>query len=203
MDGRLTSKGTILVCAVMIVGAPAVLAGEGDPTKAWMRQSVTAQVVGLTFHPGGGTQPELYPRKLDEGGWWVVQWGGAMAWDLQPWEAFGLRAKTAWYLDCADRQQVFFHLGVRGWILRRETWGIQGGLGPTLVMREDWQDLPGYRSNGFFPDETWRGWQHRFLWYGGEFDVWKRLTRRSELGVSLIPGFPWAVTTMAGLRLTL
>lgn len=165
-----------------------------------MDQGITAQVVGMTFHPGGGTQPDYYPRKLDSEGWWVLQLGGALAWDAQPLPYLGVRSKVAWYLDCADKQQVFLHLGVRGWIYRGEGWGIQGGLGPSLVMREDWQGLPGYRSNGFFGPETWHGWQHRFLWYGGEFDVWKTVGDRLEAGVSLIPGFPWAITSMVGLR---
>ena len=190
-----------MLSALLLLVHP--LSASVDDSAPRAPQAVTAQVVGMTFHPGGGTQPDYYPRKLDPDGWWVLQLGGALAWDVQPWEHFGLRAKTAWYRDCADKQQVFLHLGLRGWILRGKSWGIQGGMGPTLVLREDWQGLPGYRSNGFFPDDTWHGWQHRFLWYGGEFDVWKTVGDRLEVGVSMIPGFPWAITSMVGLRYTL
>lgn len=170
-----------------------------DTTRTWP-QAISVQAVGLTFHPGGGTNPELYPRKLDQEGWWVVQLGGAASYDLEPWTYLGFRAKTAWYRDCADKNQVFLHLGVRGWIHRGETWSVQGGLGPTLVMRKDWKDLPGYQTNGFFGEDTWHGWQHRFLWWGGEFDLDRRLDGRRELSISLVPGFPWAITTMVGLR---
>lgn len=83
-----------LLCALLLALA------HGEPPQA-----VSAQLVGLTFHPGGGTQPEYYPRKLDRGGWWVAQLGGALAYDLSLWEAFGLRAKAAWYRDCADHLQ--------------------------------------------------------------------------------------------------
>ena len=168
-----------------------------------IQQAFSAQAIGLTFHPGGGTQPDLYPRKLDDGGWWVVQLGGALAYDLEPWRSFGFRAKAAWYRDCADRPQIFLHLGVRGWILRRNTWGINGGLGPTLVMRRDWQGLPGYTTSTFFGTDTWNGYQHKFIWYGGEFDLWRKVGDHTELGASLIPGFPWAITTLVGLRYTL
>lgn len=185
---------------MLLFSLSALLATSMPDSAGHWPQAASIQAVGLTFHPGGGTQPDLYPRRLDDGGWWVVQLGAAASYDVEPWTYFGIRAKTAWYRDCADKPQMFFHLGVRGWIHKGENWSVHGGFGPTLVMRKDWQNLPGYAPNGFFGDDTWRGWQHRFLWYGGEFDLMRRLDDRTQLAISMVPGFPWAITTMIGVR---
>ena len=156
--------------------------------------------IGYTYHPGGGNSPEIYPLKLDDQGTNVVEVGLVGKLDYRFSSDFYLRSAVAAYKDCAFNNAGFFHLGFRGTFFKHASHSISGGLGPTLLFRRDWNRFPEYKGDEFFSDSVYRGWQYRFIWYGGEFDYSYQINSKLQFQYSVIPGYPFVFTNTFGIR---
>ncbi len=164
---------------------------------------VAIEYLGLSFHPGGGSTPEIYPLKLDEQGYWVVEVGGVLSIDYYFHKRFFVRGSIAHYLDCANVPAGYFHIGFRGVIFQSGKHTIVGGMGPTLLYREDWHQFPEYKGDPFYGDRVYGKWQYRFIFYGGEFTYLYDLTDRAQLQCSIVPGIPIVLVLKVGLRIEL
>lgn len=161
---------------------------------------LSLQYIGITYHPGGGNAPEIYPRKFDQQAYFVAELGAALSYDRAIHGRFFPRLSLAFYRDCANVDAGYLHLGGRGIILSKGKHQINGGIGPTLVFRKDWHQFDEYPGDDFYGNSIWRGWQYRFILYGGEFDYLYRLSDKMELHYSIIPGYPFVFTSKIGVR---
>jgi hypothetical protein len=94
------------------------------------------QYLGLTYHPGGGNTPEVYPLKLDRKAYLVLDVGIAANLDYRLCDYSFLRFTSALYKDCAFVTAGGVHTGPR----LQYSWGdnrINMGVGPILSFRGD------------------------------------------------------------------
>lgn len=159
-----------------------------------------ANYYALTYHPGGGGT--VYPRQLDPEAYWVLQVGAEAYADRYVTRWFLLRGAASLYRDCADVWAGFAHFGFRFNWAPDPRYALRIGLGPSLLWRESWLGkVKRYRSDGFFgrPKPTDR-FQTAWIGYGGNIEAEAKLGRGWGLVYSLVPGFPFVVTSSLGLR---
>jgi hypothetical protein len=186
--------------ALVLLLTSFALAKEEQKETPWR---LSMQYVGFTFHPGGGNAPEIYPLRLDEQAYWVFELGASAGVDYTIFDdKMFARYTMALYKDCAFVPAGYIHLGLRGVIFKNERHEINGGVGPTLLFREDWHQFPEYAGDEFYSRRVYKGWQYRFIFYGGEFDYLYRINDNWEIHYSLIPGVPIIITSKFGLRYT-
>jgi hypothetical protein len=195
-----------LLSPLLSTGAAAASTGTevADPVEpddpAFQRFAFGLNYYALTYHPNGGGAD--YPRELDSEAYWVLQIGGeAMAdYYLNRW--FLLRAAGSLYRDCADVWAGHAHLGFRlDWRIAPR-FSARIGIGPTFLWRENWYGVVDrYRSDAFFgrPGKGDR-FQNAWIWYGGNIEAEMRLGRGLGLVYSLVPGYPFVMTSSLGLR---
>ena len=160
---------------------------------------LSVQYLGLTWHPYGGTTPEVYPCKFDRKALLVLSIGAAANIDYQPVRFFFMRFTTALYKDCAFVMAGCVHTGPHlqlGW--RRNAFNI--GIGPILSYRQDWHRFREYINDDFYGDRVFHGWQYRLFWTAIEVEYLRRLNDAMEFQWSVIPGAPLVITTMVGVR---
>ena len=121
-------------------------------TATTYRHGLTAQWIGIVFHPKGGTYPERYIRKLDPAAYFVIELGAILSYEFQVFERAYVKAGAALNLDCADVPAGFFHIGAYYQVINRKRHILSLGLGPTLVFRENWGQFPEYTGDEFFKD---------------------------------------------------
>lgn len=130
----------------------------------------------------------------------MVELGMNVSYDYHVSGPFLIRTSVAYYRDCAFVNAGYIHAGFRGRLLESGPHIINGGLGPTLVVREDWHQFQEYDGDSFFGDRVLGRWQYRFIPYGGEFEYLYRISDRLEFQASIIPGIPIVLTTKFGVR---
>jgi hypothetical protein len=160
------------------------------------------QYLGLTYHPDGGTTPEVYPLKLDKKAYLVLSVGAAANIDYEINRYCFLRFTTTLYKDCAFVTAGCFHLGPRfqyGWKKNR----IDVGIGPILSYREDWHQFEEYTTDDFYGDRVYGKWQYRFFPLALELEYLHRINDRFDFQYSLVPGAPLVITSMFGVRFRL
>jgi hypothetical protein len=163
---------------------------------------LSVQYLGLTFHPGGGNTPEVYPLKLDRNAYLVLDVGAAASIDYRMNDYFFLRFTSALYQDCAFVTAGCVHAGPRV----QYSWGdnrVNIGIGPILSFRGDWHRFEEYRDDEFYGDRVYKGWQYRFFWTAVEFEYLRRINESMEFQWSVIPGAPLVITSMFGIRFSL
>jgi len=164
-----------------------------------LKNAFTLKFFGLSAHLRQTPYPELFPNRLDQKGIMVVNFGGIAGYErFVLRDVLSVRVEQGIYADCSSSLAGFTHLGWRGEIFRTGRHSLNGGFGPTLVYRRDWNRLEGYEDDGYFRR---RGdWQYRFYWYGGEFEYNYQLTEQNDLSINLVPGIPELVSFGAGFR---
>jgi hypothetical protein len=157
------------------------------------------QYLGLTYHPDGGTTPEVYPLKLDKKAYFVIDLGVTANLDYNIHKYMFLRFTTALYKDCAFVTAGCFHIGPRfqyAWKKNR----IDLGIGPILSYREDWHQFEQYTTDEFYGDRVYGRWQYRFFPYAIELEYFHRINDKLDFQYSLIPGAPLVITSLFGVR---
>ncbi len=163
------------------------------------KNSITVKAFGLSVHLKESPYPEIFPNRLDSKGYTTINYGGIVGYDrFVVRNDLSVRMEQGLYADCAESMAGFTHIGFRGKIFRKGRHSVNGGIGPTLVYRRDWNRLEGYVDNGYF---NRRGdWQYKFYWYGGEFEYNYQLSEQNDLSLTLIPGIPELVSFGIGFR---
>jgi hypothetical protein len=161
--------------------------------------SLSFQYLGLTYHPHGGTTPEVYPLKFDEKAYLVLDVGAVVNLDYRFNKLFFFRFTSALYGDCAMVMAGAFHAGPR----MQFTWAKNSfnfGLGPIFCFRQDWHRFEEYTTDDFYGNRVYKGWQYRLFPIAIEFEYLRRINSSTELQWSILPGVPSVVTFMFGAR---
>jgi len=188
----------ILFKIINVYGQDTLLIKASNTKKSFY---LSLQYVGLTFHPNGGNTPEIYPLKFDKKAYFVLEVGASLNLDYYLNDKLFIRASIAHYRDCAFVPAGYFHLGIRGLIFKKGKHRINGGIGPTLMYREDWHQFPEYKGDEFYGESIHGKWQYRFIIYGGEFEYLYQINDKVEFQYSLIPGIPIIITSKFGIRI--
>jgi hypothetical protein len=188
---------------ILIFFAPCICAQNIEPNNNEIPNLyLSIQYLGITYHPDGGSTPEVYPLKFDKKAFLVLDVGFVVKLDYCLNAYSFLRFTTALYKDCAFVTAGCFHLGPR----LQYSWGdnrINAGIGPILSFREDWHRFKQYRDDEFYGDRVYNGWQYRLFWYAVEFEYLRRINDSMEFQWSVIPGAPLIITSIFGIRFTL
>lgn len=171
------------------------LAQEEVPSK----NAITVKYFGLSVHLKESPYPEIFPYKLDKKGYVAVNYGAIVGYDrFVVRQAHAVRMQQAVYADCSGSLAGFSHIGWRGLIFKRGNHSLNGGIGPTLVYRRDWNRIEGYKDDGYFNRSG--DWQYKFYWYAGELEYNYKLASSTDLSINLIPGLPELVSFGVGVR---
>jgi hypothetical protein len=195
---------TFRVIIIILFFQPTLISAESiDSTSGKIsRWYLSFQYLGLTYHPDGGTTPEVYPLKLDKKAYLVVDVGIAANLDYNINKYLFLRYTTTLYKDCAFVMAGCFHIGPRfqyGWKKNR----IDMGIGPILSFREDWHQFEQYTTDDFYGDRVYGKWQYRFFPFAIELEYFRRINDKFDFQYSIIPGAPLVITSLFGVRFKL
>ena len=170
--------------------------------KLSKNQYFSIQYMGVTFHPGGGAVKMVknYPLKLEKKAFVVLNIGAAANYDYELSQKWFVRSSAAFYMDCAYAKAGYLHMGIRFKALTLGRHSFNGGLGPVLMMREDWHQFDGYKDNDFYGKRVWNGMQYRFFPLGGELEYQYQINDKWAFQYSVIPGYPAVITSKFGLR---
>ncbi|HEY4649809.1 MAG TPA: hypothetical protein VIG72_00270 [Pontibacter sp.] len=184
-----------LILCLFVVARP-VQAQDADTTY---KNAFTVKLFGLSVHLKESPHPEIFPNRLDEGGYITLNYGAIVGYDrFIVGQEHAIRIEQGLYADCSASFAGFTHIGWRGLIFQKNKHSMNGGIGPTLVYRHDWNRIEGYQDDGYF---NRRGnWQYKFIWYAGELEYNYQLTRQTEFSVNLVPGLPELVSIGVGVR---
>lgn len=175
--------------------------GQPAASAAPARWQLSAQYLGLTYHPDGGNTPQIYPLKLDKKAYLVLDVGAAFNADYRFGHKSFFRFTASLYKDCAFVTAGALHLGPRlefGWGRNRNRFNV--GMGPIFSFRQDWHRFKEYVDDEFYGRRVWKGWQYRFYMTALELEYLRRINDRLEFQWSLIPGAPLVITSMFGVR---
>ena len=191
----------LVVMLVLFLQRISAQTSESNAAKipAW---HLSLQYLGLTYHPDGGTTPEVYPLKFDTKAYLVLDVGVAASLDYRLADYSFFRFTTSLYQDCAFLTAGCFHAGPR----LQYSWGdnrINVGIGPILSFRRDWHRFKEYLDDEFYGDRVYHGWQYRFFPTAVEFEYLRRINDSMEFQYSLVPGAPLVITSMFGIRFRL
>lgn len=160
---------------------------------------LSIQYLGITYHPGGGTTPEIYPLKLDKKAYLDLEIGLVANLDYSLGKLAFIRFSSSLYKDCAFVTAGSLHFGPRfqyGW----KKSSVNIGIGPIFSFREDWHQFPEYQDDEFYGDRVHGRWQYRFFPAAVELEYLYKLNKRLQLQYSLIPGAPLVFTSLFGVR---
>lgn len=169
--------------------------------KATAQDNMGIKFFGLSIHPKGETENAfLMPNKLDKTGYLVMNLGAELMYEkFLLKDILSVKLVQALYADCAGRLGGFSHIGLRGKILKKGKHSIYGGIGPTLVYRRNWLELPGYVNPNRFKGDLQDKYQYLFLWYGGEFEYKYQLSKKLDAAISFVPGYPDLMSLAFGM----
>ncbi len=163
--------------------------------------------VGFGWHPDDeGMNADKMPLKLSKDGAFVLNLGFTTSWERYFKEdgRFSMELMGAFYLDCAMVPDIVLHYGFRGTFFTIGKHSVNGGIGPTILLRRNWHaKVSDYQNSGYFNGDEDDFLQWRFFWYGGEIEYNYAFNKKSFLSVSIIPGFPKYVALFIGYELRL
>lgn len=195
----LTKKALLLL--------PGLCAGLLTAFSSARADAVGAEVLLLTAHVASETIDlgRQYQRRLSSDGRFVITPGLEVYFDRDLGDApLGLdvlRLSLAGYLDSVDHLAGYAAILPRWEFTLKKKLRLSFGVGPTLIFREDWNSVPGYRDDGFYntSDRFLPGYQYKLI-IGGDLDVQYQLTPRLQGVWSIVPGIPYVITQSLGLR---
>jgi hypothetical protein len=192
---------SILTLFIMLFLLPPLISAQSADSASGKSSHwyLSFQYLGLTYHPDGGTTPEIYPLKLDKKAYLDVNVGVAANLDYSLNKYFFLRFTTSLYKDCALVTAGCFHAGPRvqySWKKNR----INLGIGPIFSYREDWHQFPEYQKDDFYGDRVHGKWQYRFFPFAVELEYLRKLNDHLEFQYSVVPGAPLVITSLFGIR---
>lgn len=163
--------------------------------------------VGVGWHPSDeGMNASKMPLKIDNDGKFMLNIGLTGSWERYFKEdgKLSLEIMGAYYYDCAMAPDAVLHIGFRGTIFTKGKHSLNGGIGPTILLRRNWHAvIPDYENSGYFHGDEDDYFQYKFYWYGGEIEYNYAFNEKSSLSVSFIPGFPKYVALFIGYELKL
>ncbi|MCC9168782.1 hypothetical protein [Pontibacter harenae] len=169
-----------------------------DSLKSY-KNAFTVKLFGMSLHLRESPYPEIFPKRIDDKGYLVLNVGGIVGYErFVVRDAISVRVEQGIYTDCAASLAGFTHIGWRGRIFEKGRHSLNGGIGPTLVYRRDWNRIDGYEDDGYFNRSG--QWQYKFYWYGGEFEYNYKLSEQTDFSANLVPGLPELISVGVGIR---
>jgi hypothetical protein len=168
------------------------------PMAPWY---LSIQYLGLTYHPDGGTTPEVYTLKVDPKAYLVLDVGAAAKLDYRLNDGCFIRFTAGLYQDCAFVSAGCLHAGPRLQYCWRGN-SVNIGIGPLFSFRQGWHRFKQYQNNDFYGDRVSHGWQYRFYATALELEYLRRINDCMEFQWSIIPSAPLVITSMFGVRFT-
>ena len=170
--------------------------------KVIAQDNIGIKYFGLSIHPKGEKKNSfLMPNKLDKYAYLVMNFGAELIYEKFIYkDILSVKAVQAIYADCAEKFGGFSHIGFRAKIFKIGKHSLNGGIGPTLVFRENWQKINGYVNPNRFKGDKNEKWQYLFLWYGGEFEYKYVLSTSIDFSVSFVPGYPDLMSIAFGVN---
>lgn len=194
---RVDGVSTMKTFFALIVFISAVLVCN----RAVAQDNVGIKFFGLSIHPREVVNEHLMPNRLDKGGHFVMNLGTKVMYENFFYaDIFSVKVIQALYADCAARLGGFSHIGLRGTIFRKGSHSLHGGIGPTLVYRRSWLELPGYVRGDLFKGDEGDKYQYLFMWYGGEIEYKYKINSRIDFAISLVPGYPDLINLSFGIN---
>jgi hypothetical protein len=190
---------TILIALLPAHIFPQAVESTAGSISPWY---VSLQYLGLTWHPGGGNTPQVYPLKLDKKAYLVVSVGAAANLDYRLSDSFFFRLTTSLYKDCAFVTAGCLHAGPRVQFSRGGN-SFNVGIGPIFSFRQDWHRFKEYQDDEFYGNRVYKGWQYRFFPLALELEVLHRINNSMEFAWSVVPGGELVITSMFGVRFNL
>jgi hypothetical protein len=160
----------------------------------------SAQLLGLTIHPGGGSMPQNYPWKLDAKAAYVITPGVALNYDWAWKKHLFWRAAAGLYADCAILPAGYLHFGFRWEALRFGRHTFNGGFGPGFLFRKDWHQFAAYRGDPIFGNRVYKDWQYRLTPIIGEVEYLFQINDHLQFQYSILPAYPAVIVSRMGLR---
>ncbi len=189
-----------ILCMLMILWPAHIYSQTVDSSSAKKsRWYLSIQYLGLTYHPGGGTTPEIYPLKLDKKAYLDIEVGIVAKIDYSLGKYAFLRIVSSLYKDCAFVTAGCIHMGPRFQYSWKKS-SVNLGIGPIFSFREDWHQFSEYQDDDFYGDRVNGRWQYRYFPTAIELEFLHKINDRMELQYSLIPGAPLVITSLFGLR---
>lgn len=168
-----------------------------------LADAVGVEVLLLTAHVSNETIQlgEQYRRKLSKDGRFIITPGVEIYYDKDLARNFlhaqRVRLVTAGYRDSIDHLAGYLALLPRWNLLERGLLRLDIGIGPTLIFRETWNTLPGYRDDGYFHES--RGYQYKWI-IGGDLDLQYKISEGMQVVWSIVPGIPYVISQSFGVR---
>lgn len=193
-------RSTRFFFVILILFPTLVNAQKTDSTSSKdPRWYLSFQYLGLTYHPGGGTTPEIYPLKLDKKAYLDLEIGIAANLDYTLSKHTFLRLTSSIYKDCAFVTAGCIHMGPRVQFKWKKS-SVNLGIGPIFSFREDWHQFPEYTTDDFYGDRVHGRWQYRFFPAAVELEYIRKINDRLQFQYSIIPGAPLVITSVFGIR---
>ena len=173
--------------------------------KATAQDNMGMKFFGLSIHPKGELDNAfLMPHKLDKSGYLVMNLGAELMYEkFLLKDVLSVKLVQALYADCAGRLGGFSHIGIRGKILKKGKHSLYGGIGPTWIYRRNWLELSGYVNPNRFKGDLQDKYQYLFLWYGGEFEYKYQISKKMNIAISFVPGYPDLMSLALGMSFIL
>lgn len=170
--------------------------------KGYAQHSIGIRLFGLSIHPYGEVQnAHIMPLKYDRDAYFVQNLGALLSYEYDLYRnVLFAKGVIGVYSDCAAQLGGFFHLGLRGRIFSIGRHHLLGGVGPTLIYRQNWLQLSGYTDQQLFKGSKDDAFQYLFLWYAGDFDYRYTISDRVSVGVTFVPGYPDLMSLSVGLN---
>jgi hypothetical protein len=168
--------------------------------KTSPKRHFSAQWLGMTIHPNGGSMPQNYPWKLDPEAVFVASAGVALSYDWQYKKHIYWKAAAGFYSDCAFLPAGYLHIGFRWEALRFGRHTFNGGFGPGFLFRQDWHRFTAYRGDPIFNDRVYKGWQYRWTPIVGEVEYLYKINDHLQFQYSVLPAYPAVIVSKLGLR---
>lgn len=192
------------ILSLLLILLPQILMSQTTdlPEGKTSRWYLSLQYLGLTYHPDGGTTPEIYPLKLDKKAYLDLEVGVTANLDYSLGKYAFLRFTSSLYKDCAFVTAGCVHSGPRvQYAWRKNSFNL--GIGPIFSFREDWHQFPEYQGDDFYGDRVSGRWQYRFFPAAIELEYLRKINDKLEFQYSLIPGAPLVITSLFGVRFSL
>lgn len=184
-------KYLLLLCISFLIGTAVASA----------QHNLGIRLFGLSFHPYGSDNAHLMPLKYDTEAYFVQNIGAILSYEHHLYrDVLFAKGAMALYSDCGALMGGFVHLGLRGRIFSIGRHRLLGGIGPTLIFRQNWFKLPGYIDQKLFKGGKDDAFQHLFLWYAGDFDYRYTISDRVDIGVTFVPGYPDLMSLSVGFN---
>ncbi len=163
----------------------------------------SAQLLGITIHPNGGSMPQNYPWKLDAQAAFVATPGIAVNYDWTFKKHLFWRSAAGFYADCAVLPAGYVHIGMRWEAIRFGRHTFNGGFGPGFLFRKDWHRFDAYHGDPIYGDRVYEGWQYRFTPIIGEVEYQYQINENVQYQLSILPAYPAVIVARMGLRWSL